>query len=80
MILDISSKRNLKVAPSWRKRNVRSVDNRVAGHQSWTAIITIDKGISIGRVIEELRMECPIAVNQGSWRDLNYNSRENKKR
>ena len=80
MTLNISTKHNLKVGPSSRNRNVRSVDNRVAGHQSWTAIITVDKGISIGRVIEELRMECPIAVNQGSWRDLNYNSRENKKR
>ena len=74
MILDISSKRNLEVAPSWRDRNVRSVDNGVAGHQSWTVT---EKGIGIRHVVEELRMGCPITVNQGSCRDLNSNWRQN---
>ena len=57
----MSTKNNVKVAPSWRNRNMRSVHHGVAGHQSWTVT---KKGIGIGHVIEEPRVVRPVAVSQ----------------
>ena len=60
----MSAKHNAKVAPSGRKRNMHSVHNGVAGYQSWTVIMGDEEGIGMGRVIEDLRVVRPVAVNQ----------------